>query len=341
MSARLVARQRRPGRARRQRWRRTRVPRRRTVPARAAVSSAAGSPRPRRHPGPPARAHTRSRRCRATSARGVARRPRHDRRVAARANGGALLADDRLARCGSRGAFGFHLSAPGHAAELRRARAGRRRAAGLGRCASRLRVAARRGPRRRCCPRNWPPAGRSSARAPSSASWPRKELAIVDRRRRRAVNVFGPATRSRTTSSACAPRSSDMLEAALLLKEAGLLDASGASRTARWASCRCSRPSRTCSSGAATLDAALDFRCTGLVSARGNSQEVMLGYSDSNKDGGYLAANWALYRAELDLVESARKTGIRLRLFHGRGGTVGRGGGPELRRHPRPARRAR
>jgi phosphoenolpyruvate carboxylase len=64
------------------------------------------------------------------------------------------------------------------------------------------------------------------------------------------------------------------------------------------------------------------------VDARAQSQEVMLGYSDSNKDGGYLAANWALYRAELDLVESARKTGIRLRLFHGRGGTVGRGGGP-------------
>jgi len=64
-----------------------------------------------------------------------------------------------------------------------------------------------------------------------------------------------------------------------------------------------------------------------LVAARGMRQEVMLGYSDSNKDGGYLAANWALYRAELDLVEAARKTGIRLRLFHGRGGTVGRGGG--------------
>src|SRR5690606_24497785 len=61
--------------------------------------------------------------------------------------------------------------------------------------------------------------------------------------------------------------------------------------------------------------------------AGGMRQEVMLGHSDSTKDGGYLAATWALYRAELGLVEVARKTGIKLRLFHGRGGTVGRGGG--------------
>ena len=60
----------------------------------------------------------------------------------------------------------------------------------------------------------------------------------------------------------------------------------------------------------------------------GNRQEVMVGYSDSAKDGGRLAANWALYTAQEQLVEVAREAGVQLTLFHGRGGSVSRGGGP-------------
>ncbi|MBX3607838.1 MAG: phosphoenolpyruvate carboxylase [Piscinibacter sp.] len=70
----------------------------------------------------------------------------------------------------------------------------------------------------------------------------------------------------------------------------------------------------------------------GMMKASGAEQDIMLGYSDSNKDGGSFTSNWELYRAEIALVELfgdlGREHGLTLRLFHGRGGTVGRGGGP-------------
>ncbi len=155
----------------------------------------------------------------------------------------------------------------------------------------------------------------------------RKELDIVAAAAR-AIHVFGPQAVPNYIISMC--RSvSDMLEAAILLKEVGLLDPSGDPPSSPVGIVPLFETIDDLQRGASILEAALDLPVyRALVRAHRDSQEVMLGYSDSNKDGGYLAANWALYRAELDLVETARKAGIRLRLFHGRGGTVGRGGGP-------------
>jgi phosphoenolpyruvate carboxylase len=143
------------------------------------------------------------------------------------------------------------------------------------------------------------------------------------------VALLGPEAIPNYVISMC-ESVSDVLEVAVLLKEVGLLELDPSGRP----SCPVGisplfETIDDLQGAAATMTAVLhEPLYRELVAARGNLQEVMLGYSDSNKDGGYLAANWALYRAELELVEVARVEGVRLRLFHGRGGTVGRGGGP-------------
>lgn len=65
-----------------------------------------------------------------------------------------------------------------------------------------------------------------------------------------------------------------------------------------------------------------------ILSASGDFQEIMLGYSDSAKDGGIVASAWSLYKAQELIEEIFTEYGLKSRIFHGRGGTVGRGGGP-------------
>ena len=119
---------------------------------------------------------------------------------------------------------------------------------------------------------------------------------------------------------------SDMLEAALLLKEAGLVDPSGRSAINI---VPLFETIEDLQASAGIMDRMLslhDYRK--LVDSRGAVQEVMLGYSDSNKDGGFVTSGWELYKAEIGLIEVFERHHVRLRLFHGRGGSVGRGGGP-------------
>jgi phosphoenolpyruvate carboxylase len=124
---------------------------------------------------------------------------------------------------------------------------------------------------------------------------------------------------------------SDVLEQTVLLREAGLVLVDPATGTI--ASAVDIVPLFETISDLRHADATLtamlaNERYREIVASRGDRQEVMVGYSDSNKDGGYLTSQWELYRAQRALVAAAEQHGIRLRLFHGRGGTVGRGGGP-------------
>jgi phosphoenolpyruvate carboxylase len=124
---------------------------------------------------------------------------------------------------------------------------------------------------------------------------------------------------------------SDVLEVAVLLKEVGLVSGAVAGRPAssRLDIVPLFETIDDLSRAADVLAALLaNDVYRDLVTSRGNRQEVMVGYSDSNKDGGYLSSQWNLSAAQSALTEVARTAGVRLRFFHGRGGTVGRGGGP-------------
>jgi phosphoenolpyruvate carboxylase len=121
---------------------------------------------------------------------------------------------------------------------------------------------------------------------------------------------------------------SDVLEVALLLKEAGLMQPGSPPRLALniIPLFETIADLRGCGAVMEALFSITEYRR--MLESRGGVQEIMLGYSDSNKDGGYLTSNWELYKATIKLVKVFERHGVKLRLFHGRGGTVGRGGGP-------------
>jgi len=119
---------------------------------------------------------------------------------------------------------------------------------------------------------------------------------------------------------------SDMLEVAVLLKEVGLVHPSGRSAINIVPLFETIEDLQASSGIMDRMLSLHDYRR--LVDSRGSVQEVMLGYSDSNKDGGFVTSGWELYKAEIGLVDVFERHHVRLRLFHGRGGSVGRGGGP-------------
>ena len=191
-------------------------------------------------------------------ARRAARRPRRHRRVAARQRQRGAGRRPAGPAAGSGARLRFSPVRSGPAAELRRARGGDRRAAGLGGRAPRLRVAVRGRAGRRCWPPNWPPADRWSAPAPSCPSWPARNSDIVGGGGPRGAGVRA-RRRCRTTSSRCASRCRTCWRRRSCSRRPGCSTRRATSRTPRSASCRCSRPSTTCSAARRSSKRSLDI----------------------------------------------------------------------------------
>jgi phosphoenolpyruvate carboxylase len=136
---------------------------------------------------------------------------------------------------------------------------------------------------------------------------------------------YGDALGSYVISGAATP--SDVLEVLLLMKEAGLAAAGGGQAALPIAPLfEFGESLRDAAATMATLLEQPAYRAA--LGSRGDTQELMIGYSDSNKDVGYLASTWGVRRAQTELAELMRAHGVRFTFFHGRGGALGRGGGP-------------
>ena len=241
-----------------------------------------------------------------------------------RAHGGERLADGRLGTLVRQaGIFGFHLAtldlrqhsarhASAHRGGLRPLRPSRPRYAEAG-------------PRKRARPpdRGDPRRAAASPRTGSTSAQATNETLDLFRLVRRAHERVGPAAvESYVVSMTRGP--SDLLAVLLMARDAGVSDRLDVVPLFETVADLHAAP--------ATMERLFANPAYARhLAARGGAQTVMVGYSDSNKDGGYLTANWELHLAQRALAAVCRKHGVALTLFHGRGGTVGRGGGPTNR----------